>query len=341
MSNKVDVAPVTPTEQRTKSQQYDSIYRGMRSKGSTDPPWMNCGYVPPEWTDEQVTSVIDDLIAKGKGDKCKDYGLRCKALAREMYMSTLDMEAGIGLPSPSVLDCGCGYGAQTILFKELNPDTQYNGINISEEQIECAREYTKHCTDVSLNVADATDLSQFADGQFSNVYALECAFHFNTRLKFLKEASRVLRPGGSFAATDVINVMTTREKLREVRLDAGFFWLWYLVTNFAICKIMYGTGSYPENKENSIAEYEKSLNEAGFTGEIKIKDISGEVFFYNNVVRHRILGMDKGWFRRWTSPSGWYNCLKFLFTEWSANPFMLAMMCRKELAPYVLVTAYK
>src|SRR5438034_5931485 len=43
--------------------------------------------------------------------------------------------------------------------------------------------------------ADACALP-FPDASFDRVLAVECIFHFPSRLRFLKEAARVLKPGG-------------------------------------------------------------------------------------------------------------------------------------------------
>jgi microcystin synthetase protein McyJ len=54
-----------------------------------------------------------------------------------------------------------------------------------------------------VQVGDATALD-FGDGAFSRLIAIECAFHFNTRLDFLREAARVLAPGGGLGMSDII-----------------------------------------------------------------------------------------------------------------------------------------
>src|SRR5262249_23353750 len=72
------------------------------------------------------------------------------------------------------------------------------GINISDAQIADARARAPSCT---FQVMNATELD-FPDNHFDAVICIEAACHFDTRDKFLKEAHRVLKPGGSLALSD-------------------------------------------------------------------------------------------------------------------------------------------
>jgi len=95
-----------------------------------------------------------------------------------------------------VLDIGVGAGRTTQLL--LPVSNNYVGIDYTAEMVEASR---KLHPGVRFEQMDARDLSAFADGQFALVM-----FSFNGidavdregRVKVLREAHRVLRPGGRF-----------------------------------------------------------------------------------------------------------------------------------------------
>jgi len=59
---------------------------------------------------------------------------------------------------------------------------------------------------------DAVKLD-FESDTFNNILCMEAACCFRTRLKFFKEAYRVLMPGGSMALTDIL-IETPRDKFK-------------------------------------------------------------------------------------------------------------------------------
>ena len=99
-----------------------------------------------------------------------------------------------------ILDVACGLGATTKQLTQSYAPDNITGINISDVQIADARARAPGCT---FQVMNATKLD-FPDNHFDSVICVEAAFHFDTRDKFLEEAHRVLRPGGSLVLSDIL-----------------------------------------------------------------------------------------------------------------------------------------
>src|SRR6516165_2549920 len=99
-------------------------------------------------------------------------------------------------------DSGCGLrtrGFHSAADADLRARDDYRH-NISDAQIADARALAPGCT---LQVMNAAELD-FPHDHFDAVICIEGACHFDTRDKFLKEAHRVLKPGGSLAMSDML-----------------------------------------------------------------------------------------------------------------------------------------
>lgn len=98
------------------------------------------------------------------------------------------------IPGEKVLDLGCGNGRYFEYFKKKNVD--YFGVDNSEKLIEIAQ--SKY-PGVNFQVADGLSLP-FSDNFFDKIFSIAVFHHIPSkelRIKFLKEAKRVLKPGGS------------------------------------------------------------------------------------------------------------------------------------------------
>jgi GT2 family glycosyltransferase/SAM-dependent methyltransferase/tetratricopeptide (TPR) repeat protein len=99
----------------------------------------------------------------------------------------------------TMLEIGCGLGRMSKHFAGLFG--QVHGIDVSGEMIRQASERLKGVANVSLHESSGSDLSLFADESFDFVFSFIVFQHIPDPAvitKYIREAHRVLRPGGVF-----------------------------------------------------------------------------------------------------------------------------------------------
>lgn len=184
-----------------------------------------------------------------------------------------------------ILDVGCGLGAVSNLLKEMWPSAHVTGMNNSEKQVNYAAATYPAC---QFKTMDATALD-FPSNSLDLVVSVEAANHFNTRLDFLKEAYRVLKPNSALCMTDVC---------------------YHNETRYAPLYI-FDVAQY--NYIESITAYEEMLRGIGFTN-IVIEDINSKSWqpWINNVCnyaekRYREKTIDQAVY------DGWVKNRQFLY----------------------------
>jgi ubiquinone/menaquinone biosynthesis C-methylase UbiE len=125
-------------------------------------------------------------------------------------------------PGNKVLDLGCGNGRLFGLLREKNID--YKGVDSSEELIKIAEEKYPEET-FRFSVSEGLNLS-FGDHSFDKIYCIAVLHHIPSdafRLKFLKEARRVLKQKGLL----ILTVWNLRDKK-----ETFWFLLKYTILRF-------------------------------------------------------------------------------------------------------------
>jgi SAM-dependent methyltransferase len=121
-----------------------------------------------------------------------------------------------------VLDVGCGFGGTLDHIRGRHRGCRLHGVNIDLRQLRWARRLLEQAGEageahgecpapaprqaaapIGLVAGDGCRLP-VADGSVDHVLAVECVFHFPSRKAFLREAARVLRPGGTVALSDFL-----------------------------------------------------------------------------------------------------------------------------------------
>ncbi len=162
-------------------------------------------------------------------------------------------------PSDGVLDVGVGFAEQDFVLLDRFKVSHITGIDITPVHVDKGRERVakrgvEERIDIRLGSATAME---FPDASFEKVLALECAFHFDTRDQFMREAFRVLKPGGTIALADM---------LPKPGKKSG------LTTHFGR-----KYGHIPEANHYDREDYSRRLAAAGF-GDVLVESIREDVY---------------------------------------------------------------
>ena len=129
----------------------------------------------------------------------EDYDLIAEEYARTREF-TWDIEplAKYVLPREKILDLGCGSGRLLKIFQKIEID--YLGVDGSKKLIKIAQ---RKYPNAKFQVADVLNLS-FPNNSFDKVFSIRVLPHIPSKefqIRFLKEAKRVLKPGGLLILT--------------------------------------------------------------------------------------------------------------------------------------------
>lgn len=149
-------------------------------------------------------SELDELTQRRMADVLETRGADPRQ--REMRRAFL---AGIELGERAeLLEVGCGTGVLTRVLAGIGGVDSVVGVDLAPSLVDKARDLAAELPNVRFEVADARSLP-FADASFDVAIFDSTLSHVPEPERALREAARVLRPGGTLAAFDGDYATTT------------------------------------------------------------------------------------------------------------------------------------
>jgi ubiquinone/menaquinone biosynthesis C-methylase UbiE len=131
------------------------------------------------------------------------YDLLARLLGADAARRPLAEQAALG-PGDRALEIGCGTGSLLVLLKRMQPDADVVGLDPDPAALAIARRKAGRAG-VSLRLDEGfADALPYPDGSFDRVLSCFMFHHLSREVKeaALREARRVLEPGGRFHMMD-------------------------------------------------------------------------------------------------------------------------------------------
>ena len=139
-----------------------------------------------DMTSEKLRTEFNQWAEDGRGDEMERHHLPIF----EPVLPIMDMK-----PSDRVLDLGSGSGWATRLVAQRFHPKKIVGLDISDEMVRLAAKRSKGIANIEFKQSAAEKIP-LLDASIDKIFSIESFYYWPDQMAGLKEAKRVLAPGG-------------------------------------------------------------------------------------------------------------------------------------------------
>lgn len=165
-------------------------------------------YIFDSYRDDFLNQQRSLWLNLGLWREASRYSAACVDLAR-MVAEAAELKA-----SDTVVDAGCGFCEPARYWLRYWAPALIYCLNNNSFQVDVARWRIADAglsNRIKVKECDAVRIP-LEDSSADRVIALESAFHFNTRAIFMRDALRVLKPGGGLVMADLLPIQSVTEQ---------------------------------------------------------------------------------------------------------------------------------